>query len=97
MPDCSIYSFAEINDLPALKLLWDGLVKNGKQPTFVPEALVEINSTNPVFKKPNAEIRSWARGNLKKKYARRPFNSVISVFFFSSAEDAVIFKMFFSQ
>lgn len=96
MSDCAIYGFEDLETHTVLKFFWSQLLKEDKTPTFTPEALVEVHAQNPIFKKPNAEIRSWARANIRKKYARRLFNGHIAVFFFEKAEDAVIFKMSFA-
>lgn len=72
MTTATAYSIEGFKDaFPQLFRCIETMGKTDKKLTFEPQSLVVVPMVNPMFKTPNAEIRSWARKNLHGKYARR--------------------------
>ena len=109
MTNCPVYSMEGFKEaFPVQVRAIELMGTTEKKVTFTPQAIVVVNSSVPIYKTPNAEIRSWARKNLRGKYARRILyrdaprvpngNSMVDImyaalFFFATPEDAVTFSL----
>ncbi len=87
-----IVPWSAFKESPMTKQWWTFL-PDSKKPLFKAECTIETSFDAVAARTPNATLRSWARKNMRGKFCRRERPGRVMIFFFSKAEDAILFKL----